>query len=81
VPAQQRLWRDEETLPETPWQSSSRSGEKCPVGNSKAGPLNLAPKDTQFVTEHDDLEILGGLALAIRDQHPEKRSNQQVCER
>jgi hypothetical protein len=57
------------------------SGEKCLVGKSKAGRLGLAPKDTQLMTEHDDLEILGGLALAIRDQEPEQRSNQQVCER
>jgi hypothetical protein len=44
-----------------------RSGEKCPVGRSKAEALGLAPKDTQLMTEHDDLEILGGLALAISD--------------
>jgi hypothetical protein len=76
VPAQQRLRPHEETLPASPWQSSSRSGEKCPVGKSKARPLDLSPKDIQFVAEHDDLEILGGLALAIWDQQPEQHSNQ-----
>jgi hypothetical protein len=69
--AQQRLWRHDETLPASPWQSSSRSGEKCPVGTSKAWPPALSPKDTQFMTKHDDLEILGRLALAIWDQQPE----------
>jgi hypothetical protein len=33
-------------------------------------PPDLATKDVQLVTEHDDLEILGGLALAIWDQQP-----------
>ncbi len=60
-------WGHEETLPASPWQSSGRGGQKCPIGRSKARPLGLAPKDAQFVTEHDDLEILG-LALAIWDQ-------------
>jgi hypothetical protein len=27
--------------------------------------VDLSPKDIQLVSEHDDLEILGGLALAI----------------
>jgi hypothetical protein len=77
VPAQQRPWRDEETLRASAWQLSSRSGEKCPVGTFKTGPLVMSPKDTQFVTKHDDLEILGGLALTIWDhQDPEQRSNQ-----
>ena len=65
------VWgRHEETLPASPWQSSSRGSEKVPVGTSKARPLDLSPKDTQLVAEHDDLEILGGLALAIWDQQP-----------
>jgi hypothetical protein len=41
----------------------------------------VATKDVQLVTEHDDLEILGGRALAIWDQHPEEHPNQQVHER
>jgi hypothetical protein len=55
----------------SPWQSSSRSGQNWPVAGSKERPLDLAPKDIQLVTEHDDLEILGGLALAIWNQQPE----------
>jgi hypothetical protein len=31
---------------------------------------DLATKDVQLVTEHDGLEILGGLALATWDQQP-----------
>jgi hypothetical protein len=31
--------------------------------------------------EHDDLEILGGLALAIWDQQPEQHPNHQVHDR
>jgi hypothetical protein len=39
---------------------------KCgTVETSKARLLVLLTKDTQFVTEHDDFEILGGLALVI----------------
>jgi hypothetical protein len=70
VPAEQRPRRHEETVPASPWQSSSRGGQKCSVGGSKVRPLILATKDVQLVTEHDDLEILGGLALAIWDQQP-----------
>jgi hypothetical protein len=63
MPAQQRLWRHEEALPASSWQSSSRSGEKCPIERSKTWPLALSPKDAKFMTEHDDLEVLGCLAL------------------
>jgi hypothetical protein len=38
-----------------------------PGRKSKAGPLALSPKDAQFMTEHDDLEVLGRLALTIWD--------------
>ena len=54
---------------------------EMPGRNVESGALVLSPKDTQFVTEHDDLEILGGLALAIWDQQPEQHPNHQVHER
>jgi len=79
VPAQQRLRGHDQMLPASPWQSSSRSGEKCPVGTSKAGTLVLSPKDAQFVAEHDDLKILG--ALVISNQQPEQHPDHQVHER
>jgi hypothetical protein len=81
VPAQQGLWRYEEALPASSWQSSSRGGEKRAVGTSKARPLDRSPKDAQLVAEDDDLEILSGLALAIWDQQPEQHPNHQVHER
>jgi hypothetical protein len=81
VPAQQRLWGHEETLPTSPWQSSSRGGKKYPIGKSKAGPFDLSPKDIQLMSEHDDLEILGGLALALGKEQPEQHPTHQVHER
>jgi hypothetical protein len=81
VPAQQRLWGHEEALPASPWQAASRGGEKHPVGTSKARPVDLSPKDIHLVSEHDNLEILGGLALAIPDEQPEQRPNHQVHQR
>ena len=72
MPAQQRLRGHEETLPAGRWQSSSRGGEKYPIGKSKAGPFDLSPKDFQLMSEHDYLEILGGLVLALRNEQPEQ---------
>jgi hypothetical protein len=34
-------------------------------------PLGLSPKDIKLVPENDDLEILGGRALALWDHQPE----------
>jgi hypothetical protein len=45
VPAQQRPWGHEETLPASPWQPSSRGGKKYPIGRSKAGLFDLSAKD------------------------------------
>jgi hypothetical protein len=68
-------------LPASPGQSSSRGDEKHPIGRSKAGPFDLSPKDIQLMSEHDYLEILAGLALALRDEQPEQHPNHQVHER
>jgi hypothetical protein len=58
-----------------PWQSSRRGGEKHPIEESKAAPFDLPPKDIQLMSEHDDLEILGGGAPPVRNEHSEQNSN------
>jgi hypothetical protein len=57
------------------------TGEQHPIGKSKAGPFDLSPQDVQLMSEHDYLEILAGLALALRNEQPEQHPNHQVHER
>ncbi len=58
-----------------------RYGEEYPIGKSTAGSFDLSPEDVQLMSEHDDLENLCGLALALETAPHEQHPNHQVHER
>jgi hypothetical protein len=64
MPAQQRVRRDDERAPALARNAPARSGEERPIGPPKRRPRDLAPQDREFVTKHDDLELLELLGAA-----------------
>jgi len=50
--------RDEERVPALARNAPARSGKERPISPPKRRPRDLAPKDREFVTKHDDLELL-----------------------
>ena len=62
VPAQQGLRPDEEVRPAGPGQGTADGCEHRAVGRFEPGSWGLAAKDSQLVTEHQNLQVLGGIA-------------------
>jgi hypothetical protein len=62
VPAQQRLGLDQEAGPAGPGQQAADGGEQGTVGGFQPGSWNLAAEHGQLVAQHQDLQVLGGVA-------------------
>jgi len=78
VPGQPGSRRDEPTGTQ---QTGPQPGYRCQdraVGPVRLRPGNLAPEHHHFVTEHDDLRVLGRLATAQQDQPHEDPGHDQV---
>lgn len=59
MPAQERLRRDEERPPATPWEQPRQGGEDRPINPAVAHtPVYLALEDAHFVVEHHQLDVL-----------------------
>jgi hypothetical protein len=68
VPAQQRLGLDEEARPAGSGQGAADGGKHRPVGRIEPGLFGLAAQHGQLVTEHQDLQVLGGIAAGQQHQ-------------
>ncbi|MGH9094895.1 MAG: hypothetical protein ACRDXE_07025 [Acidimicrobiales bacterium] len=61
MPTKQRVGFDEEAPTLAPWEQASQTGEQGPVCWLECGRADLATKDGNFVTEHNNLD--GKLAM------------------
>jgi hypothetical protein len=59
VPAQDRLWADEERSPVFSRNKTGQEGDEGPVGPAESGTGDLAAQHGQLVAEHEDLSVLG----------------------
>jgi hypothetical protein len=59
VPAQDRLWADEERSPALPRNKTGQEGDNGTVGPGEAGTCDLPAKHGQLVAEYEDLSVLG----------------------
>src|SRR5450759_2052888 len=59
VPAQDRLWADEERSPVFSRNKTGQEGDEGPVGPSEAGTGDLPVQHSQLVAEYEDLSVLG----------------------
>jgi hypothetical protein len=64
VPAQQRLRLHEEARPAGPRQCPADRREQGTVGGLQPGTSDLAAQHPELMAQHQDLQILGGLAPA-----------------
>jgi hypothetical protein len=72
VPAQQCLWCHQKRCPPVPRRESTGGGEQDSVEGGEPGTAGLAAQHAELVSEHQDLQILGGAFSA--------REDQQACE-
>jgi hypothetical protein len=64
VPAQQRLWGDQQAGPAGPGQRAADRGKRGAVGGLQPRSWNLAAQDSELVAQDQDLQVLGGVAAA-----------------
>jgi hypothetical protein len=80
MPAQQRLWRDEEAGP-TGWgQDAADRSEQGTVGWFQLGPRCLAAQHSELVAQDKDLQILGGVAAGNHRERLDGAAQRQVGE-
>jgi hypothetical protein len=68
VPAQQRLGLDEEARPAAAGSDLAERGEQGAVGGLKPGPCDTAAQHGELVAQHQDLQVLGGVATGEQDE-------------
>jgi hypothetical protein len=80
MPAQQRLWRDEEAGP-TGWgQDAADRGEQGTVGWFQLGSWGLSSEDGELVAQDKDLQVLGGVAAGEQGDQLDGAAQDQVGE-
>src|SRR5919198_366906 len=82
VPAQQRLGPDQEAGPAGPWQQAADGGQQSPVGGLEPGSWDLAPaaQHGQLVAQHQDLQVLGGVAADQQGEQLDGAAQREVGE-
>ena len=80
VPAQQRLRGDEEAGPAGSWQHAADRGEQGSVGRLQPRSLDLAAQHGELVAQHQDLEVLGGVAAGEQREQLDGAAQGQVGE-
>jgi hypothetical protein len=73
VPAQQRLRLHQEARPAGSGQCPADRGEHGAVGGLEPGTWGLAAQHHELMAQHQDLQILGGLAVGEQREQLEER--------
>jgi hypothetical protein len=73
MPAQQRLWRDDQPLPASScWEHSSERREEGTIGRAKRRPPLLPPEHDQLMSEYEQFDLSVELAAPASDKQPEQ---------
>ena len=62
MPAQQRLRLDKEAGPAFSGQHAADRSQQGTVGGLEPGPRDLAAQDAELVAQHQEFQVLGGVA-------------------
>ncbi len=76
---QQGVWTDEERWPSS--EEPARCGEKDALGILQARTNDLAAKNRELVSEHDDLELLELMRAEAQRRHRERTPKEQIHKR
>jgi len=80
VPAQQRLRLHEEARPADSWQCPADRREQDTVGGFQPRMWDLTAQHRELVAEHQDLQILSGIATGEGDEQLDGSAERQVGE-
>jgi hypothetical protein len=80
MPAQQRRWCYQESVPAPVREQSSKRGDERTIGGPKRRTLVLTSQNRELVPQQDQLHVLGELGSAITNEQPQNRSEGKVSE-
>jgi hypothetical protein len=80
MPAQRRLGLDEEDRPGSSGQNAADRGKQRPIGRLERRPWGLAAQHGELVTQHRDLEVLGGVTAGQQGEELDGAAQRQVGE-
>jgi hypothetical protein len=80
MPAQERLWRhDQSTAPPQRKQSRERRKQGT-IGRPQRGVPLLPSEDDELMAQHEQLDVFGELAAPVPDQQPQHSREGEIGE-
>ena len=80
MPAQQRLRLDKEAGPARSGQRAADRSQQGPVGGLEPGPWDLAAQDAELVAQHQEFQVLGGIAAGQECEQLDRAAQREVGE-
>ncbi len=76
MPTQQRRRGDDPMIPRLPGQQPAQHRQHDPVGRLQIGPAHLPAKNLNFLTQHQQLDVLTGFTPPRRMTSANRRPNE-----
>jgi len=80
VPGEQGAGRHDPVQPQAFWQQSRQGGEHGAVGPVRLRAGDLTSQDSDLMPEHQDLDVLRGVAAGEQRQPAEQPDHEQIGE-
>jgi hypothetical protein len=80
VPAQQRRRLDKEAGPAFSGQHAADRSQQGTVGGLEPGPWDLAAQDAELVAQHQEFQVLGGIAAGQECEQLDRAAQREVGE-
>jgi len=80
VPAQERLGPDEEAGPAGSGERPADRGEQGAVGGLELGAWDLAAEHSELMTQHQNLQVLGGVAAGEQRERLDPAAQREIGE-
>jgi hypothetical protein len=80
MPTQQRVGLHQEAGPAGSREDAADLGEQRPIGRLQLGTWDLSAQDGELVAQHEDLQVLGGLATSQQHEQLDRAAERQVGE-
>jgi hypothetical protein len=81
VPAQQRLWRHDQSLASPPREQARERRKQRLIGRPQQGTPLLPTEHGQLMAQHQQFDIFGELAAPAPDQQPQHGREGEIGER
>jgi hypothetical protein len=80
MPTQQRVGLHQEAGPAGSREDAADRGEQRPIGRLQLGTWDLSAQDGELVAQHEDFQVLGGLATSQQHEQLDRAAERQVGE-